>query len=172
VASRKTRSALIGLIPALLAVIGLIAQSFGSSGADAGSSRSRRSTPAFTAEVLRDADDQRPVPSRVPSTVDANAQARQRIGFRSKSKFDSHFVKHGREFGSISKSEYLRRAQQLRDAPLSDDIIEARQARGNFARFDRRSGAFMAFEEDLVILTFFRPDDGEEYFQRAVRRKT
>jgi pyocin large subunit-like protein len=119
----------------------------------------------FTAEVIADAP-------AVPSTRNANGQTRQRIGFRTNAKFDDHFVKHGREFGDISKSEYLEMAQQLRDAPLSDDIIEARQARGNFARFDRRSGAFMAFEEDLVILTFFRPDDGEDYFRRAVRRKT
>lgn len=65
---------------------------------------------------------------------------------------------------------YLEAAQQLRDAPLSDVVIERRQRRGNLARFDRSIGAFLAFDDDLVIRTYFRPDDGEQYFWRAVGR--
>ena len=62
-------------------------------------------------------------------------------------------------------------AQQLRDAPLSSTVIEAWQARGNWARYNRTSGEFIAFRKDKVILTFFRPDDGEAYFRRASDRK-
>src|SRR5947199_4827691 len=38
-------------------------------------------------------------------------------GFRSRRQFDEHYAKHGREFGNISRYEYLERAQALRDAP-------------------------------------------------------
>ena len=36
-------------------------------------------------------------------------------GFRSRRLFDEHYAKHGREFGNISREEYLERAQVLRD---------------------------------------------------------
>ena len=61
-------------------------------------------------------------------------------------------------------------AQDLRDASLSSRVIEAPQSNGSYARFDRSSGAFLAFNRDLTIRTFFRPDDGESYFRRAVSR--
>ena len=35
---------------------------------------------------------------------------------------------------------------------------------------DRRSGAFLAYNTDLTIRTFFRPNAGEAYFQRATGR--
>ena len=62
-------------------------------------------------------------------------------------------------------------AQDLRDSPLSPRVIEAPQANGSYARFDRTTGAFLAFNRDLTIRTFFRPNDGESYFRRAVNRK-
>jgi pyocin large subunit-like protein len=36
-------------------------------------------------------------------------------------------------------------------------------------RFDRRTKAFIAFERNLIIRTFFKPADGEKYFQRQLR---
>jgi pyocin large subunit-like protein len=106
----------------------------------------------------------------VPTTLRASEARRATIGFRSQRRLDEHYIKHGAEFGNISKAEYLRRAQALRDASLSNQVIEVRQRRGNFARFDRRTGSFLAYEEDLIILTYFRPDDGEAYFRRAASR--
>ena len=41
-------------------------------------------------------------------------------GFRSRQQFDEHYQKHGSEFGNISQAEYLRLAQDLRDAPPAD----------------------------------------------------
>lgn len=95
----------------------------------------------------------------------------RRIGFASARGLDSHWLKHGSEFNVSSKAEYLAMAQELRDAPLSGNVIEAPQSNGSYARFDRRSGAFLAFNRDLTIRTFFRPDDGEAYFRRAVNRR-
>jgi pyocin large subunit-like protein len=37
-------------------------------------------------------------------------------------------------------------------------------------RFDRREGDFLAVGRDGVIRTFFRPNDGEAYFQRQLKR--
>ncbi len=91
----------------------------------------------------------------------------RKIGFRSQQRLDDHYVKHGREFGNISKAQYLAMAQDLRDAPLSKRVIETTQKDGTISRFDRSTGAFIAFNRDLTIRTFFKPNDGEDYFWRA-----
>src|SRR5579872_4583142 len=55
-------------------------------------------------------------------------------GFRSRRQFDEHYAKHGREFGNISRQEYLERAQALRDAPAAGTILEAVTADGIISR--------------------------------------
>jgi hypothetical protein len=91
-------------------------------------------------------------------------------GFRSQRAFTEHYQKHGREFGNISQQEYLRMAQELRDAPVGGPVLEALKPAGVFTRFDRRSGAFGAYNPDRTIRTFFIPVDGERYFRRQARR--
>ena len=91
-------------------------------------------------------------------------------GFRSRAQLDEHYSKHGAEFGNISKQDYLRLAQELRDAPPGGPILEARRSNGEFSRFDRRHGYFGAYNRDGTIITFFIPNDGERYFRRQSRR--
>jgi hypothetical protein len=91
-------------------------------------------------------------------------------GFRSAQQLDEHFAKHGAEFGRISEQEYLRQAQQLRDAPAGDGVEELRRPDGTVSRFDRQSGAFIAFDADGTIRTFFKPNNGEAYFRRQASR--
>src|SRR5436190_552686 len=47
----------------------------------------------------------------------APAKGTSTIGFGSTRALDEHFEKHGPEFGSVTKAEYLALAQTLRDAP-------------------------------------------------------
>jgi pyocin large subunit-like protein len=91
-------------------------------------------------------------------------------GFRSRRQFDEHYAKHGREFGNISQQEYLRLAQELRDAPPGGPILEAVKPGGVVSRFDRRNGSFGAYNPDRTIRTFFIPNDGERYFHRQSHR--
>ena len=91
-------------------------------------------------------------------------------GFRSAAQLDEHYHKHGSEFGHINKQQYLRLAQELRDAPPGGPILEARRSNGEFSRFDRRRGYFGAYNPDNTIRTFFVPNDGERYFHRQARR--
>src|SRR5260221_6743953 len=89
-------------------------------------------------------------------------------GFRSQAQFDEHYQKHGSEFGKISQPEYLRLAQELRDAPVGGPILEIKRQDG-FSRFDRRHSYFGAYNPDRTIRTFFIPNDGERYFERQAR---
>src|ERR1700685_812366 len=92
-------------------------------------------------------------------------------GFRSPAKLEEHYLKHGHEFGAISKGEYLRLAQELRDAPVGGPILEARRPDGEFSRFDRRHGYFGAYSRRGIIHTFFIPNNGERYFERQALRR-
>lgn len=92
-------------------------------------------------------------------------------GFRSQRVLNEHFEKHGREFGAITKDEYLRRAQELRDATVGGDVREVVRDDGVASRFDKRTGAFIAFDRDLTIRTFFKPNDGVRYFERQAERE-
>ncbi len=90
--------------------------------------------------------------------------------FRSRAQFNEHYQKHGREFGSITQAEYLRLAQELRDAPVGGPILEAIKPGGVISRFDRRKGSFGAYNRDRTIRTFFIPNNGERYFHRQATR--
>jgi len=92
-------------------------------------------------------------------------------GFRSRRQFDEHYAKHGREFGNISQQEYLFRAQALRDAPAGGAIIQAITPDGIVSRFDRKTGAFGAYNPDRTIRTFFIPNAGERYFHRQASKR-
>ncbi len=100
-----------------------------------------------------------------------NNPVNNKIGFRTRRKFDEHYEKHGREFGGISQDEYLRQAQALRDAPVGGDILELSRGDGTVSRFDRSTGIFLAFDTDLTIRTCFKPNDGERYFKRQINKE-
>lgn len=99
-----------------------------------------------------------------------SVRIRAEIGFRSKRNLEEHYQKHGREFGLISQADYLRQAQELRDRPAGGDILEAVREDRTTTRFDLHTGDFIAFNEDFTIRTFFRPNDGERYFKRQLKR--
>lgn len=111
-----------------------------------------------------------PAQKRAPDAA-TSTPIRASIGFASREKFVQHYEKHGREFGTITREEYLRQAQTLRDRPAGGDILESVRADGVVTRFDRATGSFLACNADGVIRTFFRPNDGEAYFRRQARRR-
>lgn len=91
-------------------------------------------------------------------------------GFYNEEELREHYSKHGAEFGSISRDEYLAQARALRDAPIGGNILQIIRADTVRTRFDRTSGGFIAFDQDLTIRTYFRPNDGERYFTRQATR--
>lgn len=92
-------------------------------------------------------------------------------GFRSRSYQAEHFAKHGAEFGHISPEQYLGLAQQLRDAPAGRDILRSERPGGGFAKYDRGSNSFGAYDRDGTIRSFFKPNDGERYFVRQSQNR-
>ena len=111
-----------------------------------------------------------PAPSSAQPQAPGSRGFGETVGFRSHERLEEHFHKHGREFGAATPGDYLRLAQSLRDRPAGGDVREIVRADGVVSRFDRASGAFLAFGPDGVIRTFFRPADGERYFERQATR--
>lgn len=124
------------------------------------------------ASVTRDEQATRQEPRAATPSPSARATGfGPSIGFRSRQRLDEHFAKHGTEFGMISRAEYLRQAQALRDAPVGGNVLEIRRGDGTVSRFDKSSGAFLAFDDNGIIRTYFKPNDGERYFRRQARRR-
>jgi len=110
--------------------------------------------------------------SRSPSEVSSAQQAvRTNIGFASHQKLLEHYQKHGSEFGSVSIEEYLLQAQTLRDRQAGGGLLEFVRTDGVITRYDRSSGAFIAFNSDGTIRTYFKPNAGESYFNRQRERE-
>lgn len=92
-------------------------------------------------------------------------------GFRDREHLADHYAKHGNEFPGLSQAQYLAMAQTLRDAQVGESILEVvRSSDGVVSRFDKNTGAFIAFDRDGTIRTFFKPNDGERYFRRQANR--
>jgi hypothetical protein len=111
--------------------------------------------------------------TRAPSIEVAQSQDRgwgAAVGFASERRLDEHYEKHGREFGRLTRQEYLHQAQALRDAPAGGPILENARGDGVVTRYDRETGAFIAYNPDGVIRTYFKPNDGERYFRRQAER--
>jgi pyocin large subunit-like protein len=105
-----------------------------------------------------------------PSTAGSSKSWGSRIGFENARRLEEHYEKHGGEFGRISKQDYLRQAQLLRDASVGGPVLEMVRADRVATRFDRDTGAFIAFNPDGTIRTFFKPNDGERYYRRQAER--
>ena len=113
--------------------------------------------------------------SRGPAVADSRVSTDGRgwgpsVGFADPRRLDEHFEKHGAEFGNISKQDYLHQAQLLRDAKVEGPILQTVRADGVVTRFDRQTGAFIAYNRNGVIRTFFKPNDGERYYRRQAER--
>jgi len=104
------------------------------------------------------------------SELDAPAPRHPEIGFRGQEQLREHFRKHGREFHAHSAEAYLRLAQSLRDRRRGGGVLEFVRNDAVTCKFDRATGAFVAYNSDGTLRTFFRPTDGEAYFERQKSR--
>ena len=92
------------------------------------------------------------------------------VGFVNEQRLEEHYRKHGAEFGNITRLDYLHQAQLLRDTSVGGPVLETVRRDGVTTRFDRQTGAFVAFNHDGTIRTFFKPNDGERYYRRQAER--
>ncbi len=85
--------------------------------------------------------------------------------FRNKTRYDEHYKKHGAEFGSITKEQYLQLANDLIN-DTSDRILHKYSEDGDYMYFNQDNNYFLVLSEDGYIRTFFIPSAGINYWNR------
>ena len=78
---------------------------------------------------------------------------------------DSHYAKHGSEFGNITKDQYLKGAQDLVNSN-GTNILTKTRANGDVVFYNKVTNEFAVKTSDGVIRTYFKPTDGVDYFYR------
>ena len=162
---------LLFLLPVVLALLMLLGFARGRGGSTSPAAPAGAGAPVTTAPDAGLPDTGVPGAAAATAEDDAGGQPRHpQIGFRTAERLREHFRKHGREFHAKSAEAYLRLAQLLRDRPKGGDVLEFVRNDAVTCKFDRATGSFIAYDSDGTIRTFFRPTDGEAYFERQKYR--
>ena len=77
-----------------------------------------------------------------------------------------HFQKHGHEFGYKTKEDYLQGANNVIKNPSVLHKLETED--GDDCYYLQATNEFVVVSPEGVIRTYFRPDDGVEYFNRQM----
>lgn len=90
------------------------------------------------------------------------------LQFRTEQKLEEHFQKHvieQQEFGDISVEDYLYFAQELMTVVEGEDTL-TKEIDGETLYYDAETNEFGVLSSDGYIKTFFKPSDGQAYFDR------
>lgn len=82
--------------------------------------------------------------------------------FKNEDTWESHFEKHGSEFGYATKEEYLAGANRVIEDPNSLCKTEAED--GDFVYYLESDNEIVFVSEKGIIRTYFRPDRGIAYY--------
>lgn len=85
--------------------------------------------------------------------------------FRSNDLYTSHYEKHKNEFGDITKQEYLQKANNLLNSN-SNNILTKNENDGDALYYNKDTNEFIVLSTDGYIRTYFKPDDGIDYYNR------
>ena len=98
--------------------------------------------------------------------ADTDSREYRQYSFRSKKYLNTHFEKHGSEFGDITVEEYLRLANDMLNSDSDTILHKTEKEDGDDVYFDTATGYFLVLSTDGYIRTFFIPDRGIEYYKK------
>lgn len=87
------------------------------------------------------------------------------INFRTQQLLDSHYAKHGAEFGNITKEQYLKGANNLIHSSGAN-ILKKTRSDGDVVFYNTDTNEFLVLSYDGFIRTYFKPSGGIDYFNR------
>ena len=105
-------------------------------------------------------------PAETVSSAAAPQKEYKHYTFRNDKYYQQHFEKHGSEFGSITKEEYLQLANDLLNSDSDTVLHKTEKEDGDDVFFDTATGYFLVLSTDGYIRTFFIPSKGIDYFNR------
>lgn len=101
-------------------------------------------------------------------TVSGAADTVSGVTFRTDELLTEHYEKHvvlQKEFGDITKEEYLALAVRLVEHPAASVLTKA-DSDGNKLFYDPDTNEFAVLSDDGYIRTFFKPSGGQSYYDR------
>lgn len=87
------------------------------------------------------------------------------ITFESPELLARHYEKHQGEFGDITETEYLDRANQLYREALSDDVEQIMRSDESISKYKFSTNEFLVVTKDGKIRTYFKPEKGSDYWR-------
>lgn len=99
-------------------------------------------------------------------TTSETEKEEQKYYFRSEKLFNSHYEKHGAEFGDITQDEYLELANELINAKGDNILHKTEKEDGDFLYYNTETNEFLVLSTDGYIRTFFKPTAGLDYWER------
>lgn len=94
----------------------------------------------------------------------ATAKDLKKLKFKSTYELNRHYKKHKHEYGNISKSKYLTKAQALAGT-TGKHILTKKRKNGDILKYNTKTNDFLSMTKDDVIKTFFKPKRGKAYFK-------
>ena len=87
------------------------------------------------------------------------------VEFESSKLFARHYEKHQEEFGGITKTEYLEKANQFLREPLSEDVEQLERSDGSISRYKFSTNEFLVVTKEGKLRTYFKPTGGVAYWR-------
>ena len=88
------------------------------------------------------------IPEASEADLSEAEKAVQKYYFRSEKLFDSHYEKHGAEFGNITQDEYLDLANELINAEGENILHKTEKEDGDFLYYDTETNEFLVLSTD------------------------
>ncbi len=83
---------------------------------------------------------------------------------------NSHFSKHRSEFDNIDKRMYNRKARDLLNSLVGNSIEGFTSKAGWRFRYNKTTNEFAICDPDGTIVTYFRPNNGLNYWKEQIRK--
>jgi hypothetical protein len=77
---------------------------------------------------------------------------------------------HSYQYPELDKAGYAKRAAELVRSPIGGDIDGYKSRDGAIVRYDKATNDF-AKGYDTGVASMYKPNDGAEYFKRAMKRE-
>lgn len=93
-------------------------------------------------------------------------------GFKNRQKLLNHWQNgrtHRDEYPNFTMQEYEQHALELLEKPVSENILGHADKNNYLTRYDRENNDFAKGHPCKGILTMFKPEDGENYYYRALK---
>lgn len=82
-----------------------------------------------------------------------------------KGELEQHYKKHKHEYGNITQSEYLKKAQALAGA-TGKHILTKKRSNGDILKYNTKTNDYLALDKDDRIKTLFKPKQGIIYWNK------